>query len=195
MIDYEMIGDAIHFYSAIGFSRLESPWLVTKEIADITAPPGSSTYIVQKDTETKQKVFVASGEQSLLYLINKGFLAEEGKVQTVTPCMRNDAFDETHTKYFMKLELMNYSIDNDLSSSSNVDRMIESALTYFKCHVPRSDLKVVENAEQGSYDIMLDEIEIGSYGYRTCLFCNWIYGTGLAEPRFSRIVNNRNMRK
>lgn len=196
MIDYEMIGDAVNFYSAKGFARVESPWLVTKEIADITAPPGASTYIVQKDTETKQKTFVASGEQSLLYIINKGFLPGDGKVQTVTPCMRNDPFDETHTKYFMKLELMHYSTSDDLSSFANVDRMIDAALAYYKCHVPQSDLKVVEvSGPSKTFDIVLDGVEIGSYGHRTCLFCNWIYGTGLAEPRFSRIVNNRNMRK
>jgi hypothetical protein len=67
-------------------------------------------------------------------------------------------------------------------------------MSYYKCYVSQSKLKVAENPDApGSYDIMLDGIEIGSYGHRTCLFCNWIYGTGLAEPRFSRI--NRNMRK
>lgn len=197
MIDYEMIGDASRFYSAKGFARVESPWLVTKEIADITTPPGVSTYIVQKDTEIKRKVFVASGEQSLLYLINKGFLPNAGRVQTITPCMRNDPFDETHTKYFTKLELMHYSTDDDLSSRKNVDLMIDSALSYFKCMVPTSDLSVIESADSDgntSHDIMLDGIEIGSYGHRSCLFCNWIYGTGLAEPRFSRLLAHRRLK-
>lgn len=190
MIDYGMLSHAIKNYEQEGFLRIEAPWLVTKEIADITSPTGAASYLVQKDIEIKQKVFVASGEQSLLYIINKGFLPRAGRFQTVTPCMRNDPFDETHTKYFMKLELMHYSTDHDLSSG--VDEMVEAAMSYFSQHVARNKLDVV--ATESGYDIMLDGVEIGSYGHRTCLFCNWIYGTGLAEPRFSRLINNSRMR-
>jgi aspartyl-tRNA synthetase len=197
MIDYKMIGHAVTYYEAEGFQRIEAPWLVTKEIADITAPTGASSYLVQKDNETKQKVFVASGEQSLLYIINKGFLPGTGRYQTITPCMRNDPFDETHTKYFMKLELMHYSTEQDLSNDRHLARMVDAAMSYFSTHVSDADLQVVVTsaAEGLSYDIMLDGVEIGSYGHRSCLFCNWVYGTGLAEPRFSRLVNNQKMRK
>ena len=48
---------------------------------------------------------MASGEQSFLYLYLKNFLPK-GKYQTVTPCFREEVFDETHTKYFMKNELI-----------------------------------------------------------------------------------------
>lgn len=195
MIDYKMISDATDHYAGKGFHRIESPWLVTREISDITKSPELSSYVVQKDNETKQKVFVASGEQSLLYLINKGFMPRGGRYQTVTPCMRNEPFDETHTKYFMKLELMRYSTTDDLSDFSHVIAMVETATDWFAKVVGRSNLSVVDisNDHGRSCDIMLDGVEIGSYGYRTCLFCNWIYGTGIAEPRFSRLVRKRNI--
>lgn len=196
MIDYALLARALEFYTTKGFHRVESPWLVTKEISDITKSPDLSSYIVQKDNETKQKVFVASGEQSLLYLINKSFLPRFGKYQTITPCMRNEPFDETHTKYFMKLELMEYSTVDDLSDLPHVAAMVDTAMSWFSSIVGRSSLTVLDTGHDHgwSYDIMLDGVEIGSYGYRSCLFCNWIYGTGLAEPRFSRLINNRNMR-
>ena len=35
------------------------------------------------------------------------------------------------------------------------------------------------------YDIVLNGIEVGSYGIRQHENLRWIYGTGIAEPRFS----------
>lgn len=38
MIDYGRLDRSIQFYEAKGFSRVELPWLVTKEISAITKP-------------------------------------------------------------------------------------------------------------------------------------------------------------
>lgn len=194
MIDYSLIHQASEYYSNLDYLRIESPWLVTREINDLTRPSNASRYLVQKDNEDKIKTFVASGEQSFLYLINKGFLPKRGKFHTITPCMRNDSFDETHTKYFMKLELIRYSTASITDINNKIQKMVGNALEFFKQHVDDSRLQILElkeTSEFSSYDIMLDNIEIGSYGYRECLFCNWIYGTGLAEPRFSRLIKHR----
>ncbi len=192
MINYGLIDLASHHYESHGFKRIESPWLVTPEISDITKAPGLSSYIVRKDNEIKEKVFVASGEQSFLYLVNKGFLPESGRFHTITPCMRNDAFDATHTKYFVKLELIDFDSRNEIDAVTEINLMIQTALGFFKKHADSSKLAVEKttNTEFPSWDILLDGIEIGSYGYRECLFCNWIYGTGIAEPRFSRLVQS-----
>lgn len=201
MINYKLLDLASNYYSGIGYDRVESPWLVTKEISDITKPVGASSHIVRKDTETKEKVFVASGEQSFLYLINKGFLPIAGKFHTITPCMRNDAFDSTHTKYFMKLELIDYNTNSILTIDA-IDKvvytMVEQALVFFKSQVPipkKLTITSISDTEFPAYDILYNDIEIGSYGYRECMFCNWVYGTGLAEPRFSRLVNMNNIRQ
>jgi hypothetical protein len=42
--------------------------------------------------------------------------------------------------------------------------------------------------EQG-YDLECNGIEIGSYGIRSCEYLEWIYATGLAEPRMSIVKN------
>lgn len=193
MIDYGLLQQASDYYSDLGYERIESPWLVTKEISDITRPPDTSTYIVQKDNETKSKVFVASGEQSFLYLINKGFLPKKGKFHTVTPCMRNDSFDGTHTKYFIKLELIKYDTTKTMIDNvqKKILKMTDDAVKFFSQHSNQKPIDIVEIKETdifSSYDVMMNDVEIGSYGYRECLFCNWIYGTGLAEPRFSRLA-------
>ena len=46
-----------------------------------------------------------------------------------------------------------------------------------------SNFEIVKTEE--GLDIELNGIEIGSYGYRSYKDFHWIYGTALAEPRFS----------
>lgn len=197
MIDYNQIAAAIDFYANKGFQRIETPWLVSKDIADLTKPLDASTYIVQKDSERKQKAFVASGEQSFLYLINKGHLPSSGRYQTVTPCLRDDAWDTTHMKNFIKLELIEYITHSDysnikLNTVTAVHRIVDQALSFFSTKVDASLLSVINTSTKDSvsFDINLDGVEIGSYGYRNSMFCEWIYGTGIAEPRFSRLINS-----
>ena len=188
MIDYNMLASAADQYEECLYKRIEAPWLVTKPISDITKPQGCSTFMVQKDTEDSLKAFVASGEQSFLYLINKGFLPD-GSYQTITPCLRNDSFDALHTKYFMKLELITFSTEVSLHGETLIlKHMINDALSVMKSFMNEEDhcrLHIVKTGDY-SYDINYDGTELGSYGWRECSFCNWFYGTGLAEPRFSR---------
>jgi hypothetical protein len=46
-------------------------------------------------------------------------------------------------------------------------------------------LKEVSNTQ---VDIEFAGIELGSYGIRSCDFLDWVYGTGVAEPRLSSIM-------
>lgn len=185
MINYQFLNDSIQFYEQLGFKRIESPWLVSESINDITCPPDAKKYYVQKGD--KRKTFVASGEQSFLYLINKGFVPD-GHFQTITPCMRDDDFDDWHTKYFIKNELI---IHGDRASESGVQSVCFTALDFFKSLIPEKHhglLKVVEKEFSSDLDIEFNGVEIGSYGFRKSKFCKWIYGTGIAEPRFSKLL-------
>jgi hypothetical protein len=197
MINYGLLHDASNYYAGLGYERIESPWLVTEAISNITKPLGAINYYVTKQRHSDyKKVFVASGEQSFLYLINKGFLPKSGKFQTITPCMRNDAFDEIHTKYFMKLELIKYSTCLDATFSLNdVEDMAGLAMSFYERNV-RDKNKLTykfDEYNENTMDIVYDRdeyesVELGSYGVRGCSFVKWVYGTGLAEPRFSRMT-------
>lgn len=194
MIDYGVLSEASAYYASAGFARVDAPWLVSHEISGVTRPPEADDYVVKKSSETKTKSFVASGEQSLLYLINKGHLPSTGMFHTITPCMRNESFDETHTKYFMKCELIRYWPVGQLTDIENyILSTMRCARSFF---ISGSGFQIedehmrIEKTSDVSFDIVLDcgrygEIELGSYGYRECGFCEWIYGTGVAEPRFS----------
>lgn len=176
MIDYKLINDSIEYYENIGFKRIETPWLVTEAVDSITRPKDVEPFIVQ----AKKKNLIASGEQAFLYLYLKGYLPK-GTFQTVTPCFRNDSFDFTHTKYFIKNEL----IKTDKVDKYSLEKIVSDAEYFFnsvlpiKTHVLKTDY---------GFDIMLDDFELGSYGIRECDFLTWIYGTACAEPRTSKLI-------
>ena len=179
MIDYSILNDSIVYYETAGFKRIESPWTVSEAVSRITKPDNKqdSFYLGEK-----KKVLVGSGEQSFLYLYLKGFLPN-GMFQTVTPCFREEVFDFTHTKYFMKNELI---ITDKNLDKHNVDKIVDNAFKFFSKYFKPNDLTIIKTTD--GFDINYLEYELGSYGYRSCEFLTWIYGTGVAEPRFSKIL-------
>jgi seryl-tRNA synthetase len=177
MINYGRLDRSIQFYENLGFQRIESPWTVTKQVSDITKPKDKKDLII----ESKNKVLVASGEQSFLYLYLKGFLPK-GKFQTVTPCFRDEAFDITHSKYFIKNEL----IITDVTDESELIKAVICCREFFEKELGE-DVNVVKTND--GYDLECKDIELGSYGIRSCAFLDWIYATGLAEPRLSLVKN------
>lgn len=180
MIDYKIIQKSIDFFEEKGFSRIEVPWLVTESVDSITRPEGVEPYVVQ----SKNKNLIASGEQGFLYLYLKEYLTM-GKFQTTTPCFRNDVFDLTHTKYFIKNELIQ-TID---VNQSNLELMVDNSKKFFQSlfNHPVEIEKTVDG-----YDLTINGTELGSYGIRECEFLKWIYGTGCAEPRTSRLIRKYN---
>ena len=183
MIDFNLIDKSIKFYETNGFVRIEAPWTVTKDVSDITKPADRKDFTIKE----KDKVLVGSGEQSFLYLILKGFLAP-GKYQTVTPCFRDESFDLTHTKYFIKNELI---ITNNTSQAA-LDNLVKCAKEFFSTIVPDKKLLEVIKLGAARYDIEYDGIELGSYGIRDTQFTKYIYGTGIAEPRTTTAINRWN---
>ena len=197
MIDYSIISDSISFYQKKSYVRIESPWTVTSEIAEITKP---TEVPLEWKLNHNGKVLVASGEQSFLYLNLKGFLPP-GRYQSTTPCFRSDQFDQLHTKYFIKNEL----IVTDIVNSTLVESMAEQAMEFFAKYIPKEIIKLVRvetrnttsMKELCAFDVVAcidgKEIELGSYGMRECSFLKWAYGTGCAEPRLSHVIKQVNL--
>lgn len=206
-IDYRLLGKAIDYYEALGYKRIEVPWWVTADIANVTKPvgvPESNNYRLS----VNGKCLLASGEQAFLYLINKGQLPA-GRYQTVTPCFRNEEYDSTHSKQFMKLELIRVLSEHAFENASHVevDDIASQACKFFNLQTTATTRRLSEVvcrvtptsvedpiAIPGTHqlDVVMQvgskEIEIGSYGARKTSFASWIYGTGLAEPRFSKAL-------
>lgn len=178
MIDYQILADSIKYYEYYGFNRIESPWTVTEAISAITRPPNATDWTINE----KNKVLVASAEQSFLYLFNKGFLPD-GSYQSVTPCFRNDPFDAFHTKYFMKNEL----ICTVEVTSYHLKFILSMAKKFFEKYLGENSVEIKEMGID-TYDLMYKDIELGSYGIRKCDFLHYVYGTAVAEPRLTRTM-------
>ena len=176
MIDYKLISESIDYYENSGFKRIESPWTVSEYIDNITKPKDVLSFQLKHNN----KCLVASGEQSFLYLYLKDFLPK-GEFQTTTPCFRFESFDYSHTKYFIKNEL----IKTDLVNVSELIRITDLCFNFFKKYIP--NIEVIKT--DIGYDIEYDGNELGSYGIRENEYLKWIYATGCAEPRLSKIIN------
>jgi hypothetical protein len=184
MIDYNLIASSVTFYEKLGLKRVETPWYVSKAVSDITKPATVPDSFILNHND---KVLVASGEQSFLYLYLKGYLPK-GAFQTVTPCFRYESHDETHTKTFIKNEL----IDTLNADKNALDRLTSAAHDFFiSIGFSRSYLEITETRE--GYDIEYNGVELGSYGIRECSFLKWVYGTGCSEPRTSFLLRKHGL--
>ena len=201
-INYKYLGAAGDFYQSLGFQKIEVPWWATADIVDLTKPAGAKNYEILSNG----KCLVASGEQAFLYLANKGQLPA-GKYQTVTPCFRNESYDSYHSKQFMKLELIELlDYENTTRSINSMVREIaEQARSMFvqlilevdsSLDVSRIEIIKVDNPDPIRLSDQLDivfnlnnkQVELGSYGMRQVSFATWVFGTGIAEPRFSKAL-------
>ena len=183
MIDYQKIADSIGYYQNCGFIRIETPWTVSPEIDDITKPKDR----IHMQLKHNDKCLVGSGEQSFLYLYCKDYLPI-GKYQTVTPCWRYEHFDGMHAKYFIKNEL----IITDEVNNRALDAILNYAEAFFERYLETEVVKT-----DIGYDIVSKKggFELGSYGIRRCDYLEWIYGTGIAEPRLSRVIQSLELNK
>lgn len=188
MINYQNIQDSIEYFQMNGYKRIETPWTVTDAVSALTKPKDREDWKISN----KNKVLVASAEQGFLYMALKGFLAE-GKFQSVSPCFRDEAFDLTHTKYFIKNELIitekSYVFDVAL------EKMVDDAMDFFGRKLvtqkewEEGKLLIKKKTGDYSYDIEYKGIELGSYGIRETEILTYVYGTACAEPRLSYCQN------
>lgn len=186
------IRDAMDFYSWNHFNNVNVPYIVDVDVSGITKP--GFCYDLHHN---KNKVYVASGEQSFIQLMKENKL-KDGQSMCITPCYRDEIdLDETHYLMFLKLELIIYYKKwDDLNSfykemDEKLNYMISVAKKFFeevtKIKFLKSDIQVIQINED-QYDIIINGIEVGSYGIRETPYGNFIYGTGLALPRFEQAI-------
>lgn len=180
MIDYTLIAAAGTFYTGQGYRQVDAPWLVRREIVDLTTPPQCRVH------ETFDGCLVGSGEQSLLQMYLNGEIGQ-GRYQCVTPCFRDEpVVDEAHRPWFLKLELIQL-LDPAARPAwvvHLIDQMLRDAQAFMGRYVLTS-VKVVPAGDAPAYDIYSGDLELGSYGARRHGDLLWVYGTGVVEPRLS----------
>lgn len=187
-INYKWLDTATAYYDRSGFTPIEVPWMVDSKYSKITAPEGS--YFA---TKKPAQHLIGSAEQSFLQLASTGKIMPEIRYQAITPCFRQDAPDETHSRWFMKLELFEcfeHPILDDVKVKLEAGYFRSHAYNFFETLINVKKLHVMEiMLEDGTFDFTLNGIEIGSYGIRCHKKFTWVYGTGLALPRFNYAMN------
>lgn len=176
-IDYQKIVDATEYYKRLGYIETDVPWILPFKAYNATSPND------RRQFATLDGFLNASGEQSFIYLLQEG--KELHKNFCITSCFRDEpVLDDLHQIYFVKLELFIRD-----ATEENLKNIIKDAKDFFDQFVETKEIQTGEN----SYDIIdvKNEIEIGSYGIRKIDGFTFIYGTGLALPRFDYIINKQ----
>ncbi|RDJ35338.1 MAG: hypothetical protein DWQ19_11020 [Crenarchaeota archaeon] len=177
-INYSFISKAILCYESLGFKYVEVPWLVSNDALDVTRPPEARSF------ETFAGNLVASGEQSFIEIRDR--LKVGGKYQCVTPCFRDEKYDKYHKQRFLKNELIWVISPDDCVETKTKQCLDCASFVFLQCMDYKFKIEVVDT-DIGK-DLYINGIEVGSYGYRCYDGFHWIYGTGLAEPRFSQAL-------
>jgi hypothetical protein len=186
VIDYSLISKALEYYKDIGYQYIEAPWIVDYKSISITLP-------VERLSQTLFDGYViGSAEQSFIYLYKENKL-KPGKYVAASPCFRDEAEDEWHSKTFFKVELI--IIHDHPSSEYEVKSLVSDATVFFDFHSKKYHKNISLIKTNEGYDLNLNGIEVGSYGSRSVKIKNkkfyWSYGTGLAEPRFSMACQHK----
>ena len=189
-IDYNLLNKALKYFSKRGFRQVEVPWRVSKEAIN-------GTFDSRESFKSDDKFLIGSAEQGFLelYLQNK---LTSNQLMSVSPCFRNEPEDYFHQQEFIKLELICFldkptDIDFRFNDDySNIKRLVINFIIK-KLKIKASDIfisGVLDSNSIYSEDILINGIEYGSYGIRQFQDKYYIYGTGVALPRVSKILKS-----
>lgn len=185
VIDYAMAADAIEAYQHCDYQYVEAPWLIKPEAMYTTLPPDKKgcKLVFGNDVPNDFDFLVGSAEQGFIQMMLDGRLPP-GKYCAAGPCFRDDNEDDLHFLYFFKVELIHVNPPDIKTGLENIISTAKDVMQYLG--KMKDDLKV-EKTEIG-FDLTHHGIEVGSYGCRVHKNMTWIYGTGLALPRFTQVL-------
>lgn len=178
LIDWNLLSKAVCFYSQAGFIETETPYAVPIQY-HYTKPHDNQSFVLKEGLfKEEHHELVGSAEQGFIYLLLNDKIETNQRLFSVTPCFRFDTYDKLHQPWFMKLELFHYS-----NSIEDLFFMLNIALEFYQNN-SQHKVNIVQTSLT-SYDLEINQIEIASFGFRTVEKETFIYGTGLALPRFS----------
>lgn len=194
--------EAREYYESKGYAYIDVPWAVSREAIMLTRPPHIEGEPFSLEAGGQLLYPVASAEQSFLQMRMDGVLSAPSynSYCAITPCFRNEPkLDDQHQPYFMKCELISWVPQDQYEFGDEtwhqLHRMIDDCRKFFEsegleCECrPNSEWRTDPLAVGGdTFDVcsFRTNVEVGSYGIREVpQLGRWIYGTGIAEPRFS----------
>lgn len=187
IIDYNLLHKAIKFFGKQGFTQIETPWRVSKEAIEVT-------FNSQDSFSSNDKFLVGSAEQGFLELKLQNKLLNN-QYMSVSPCFRNEKEDYFHQQEFVKLELIYFSkfcVTPECVEFNFFRQQVIKFLTKELDFKQKNIIISITNDSSSIYseDILINGIEYGSYGIRKFKDEYYIYGTGIALPRTSKIYHS-----
>ena len=186
LIDWSLLAKASQFYLQAGFVQKETPFAIAEKYHTYIKPHDNKSFVLDQGIfKEEPHELVGSAEQGFIYLLLNNQIQPFERLFSITPCFRFDTYDCLHQPWFMKLELFHYS--------SNIDDL-KSMITLVKdflTSISKFSVDLV-NTGKNTYDLEINSIEVASFGFRVVEGLTFIYGTGLALPRFS-IANNKDI--
>lgn len=175
-MDANLLYQAMTFYKDRGYSFIAAPYIVDKDVVGFTLPEDREAY-----PHSDYGFYVGSAEQSIYQLIKDG-VDLPSKCLVITPCQRDEfILDESHLEIFLKIELISFDMGFDHRS------IRDDVLDFYKS-LNVDNVSTIVQDDNVSYDININDVEVGSYGYRWFNDVLVSYGTGLALPRFEYAV-------
>jgi hypothetical protein len=178
-----VIGKAIAGYRALGYEYIETDWWVSKEAQYATMPKHIKSLVVGEyqshfcklcgEEDEPMGHLVGSAEQALIQKILDQKISP-GLYVMAGPCFRNEPkLDELHHRSFFKVELACVFLEGTLPSRGTLLVMNDAQTVHYNLgHVWP---KTVSMPDGSGYDL---ERSLNGIG--------WVYGTGLALPRFTQ---------
>ena len=184
-IRWDWLADGRRFYEQRGYRYVEVPWLVHPNVTEVTHSDGVGGFACALSD------LVGSGEQGFLQMMLNGDLPL-GRYQTITPCFRDEMLDDLHHTHFMKLELIDTAIDSEDPVGDIINDADQFAAQLLQRNGPWSG-SIWSRVHRNQIDMLYgpERVELGSYGVREHNGLRWVYGTGIAEPRWSCILDGK----
>jgi seryl-tRNA synthetase len=179
ILDYQILADACKFYRFREYEQIEVPWIVCADFAQLTMPESAVPFVLNDGA-----YLVGSAEQGFVQMALLNQL-DYGKFYfSVSPCFRNEKRDDTHSTWFMKVELFHKSTTHAAASNAAM-YMMDHAIQFFR----KAGVIELQTARVDTgIDIMADSLEIGSYGVRQISDFYVAFGTGAALPRLQLAI-------
>jgi hypothetical protein len=173
-ICWTRISAAIEWYRGLGYQYIDLPWMVPSEYVRPTLPAGRLPKMVREGL-TDCGALLGSGEQAFYHKLKTSDFPPGNQFMTCTPCFRSEErYDPLLVRpQFLKVEL--FVLPN---TELTVLDMANHAHKFMRRWYPGC---LILTTSEG-LDIMYNGVELGSYGDRRG---EYLYGTGLAEPRFT----------
>jgi hypothetical protein len=182
----ERIARSVRHWVQQGWLFVPLPWVAPARYTDATKPD----FVTTPDLATPHGNLLASGEQAFLMLLEQAQLPAGERYIGWTPCFRDEAvFDARHHFYFMKSELFQRSEPS--FAFRQLEVMIERARQWFQQELLDAGVEAVvtrETVSADQIDLVVGDLELGSYGIRQFMGHTYVYGTACAEPRLSEAI-------